>query len=243
MNTERVNGEQTSVVEWGSDGPAKKLGWLAADRPVVRGAGFGLALTGFALVVLAQVLPWMSYESTPMEQDFPTTAGGHIEVGLDKLPYATEFVQVGWFALLATVAVALVIGAERRRVVAALGVGLAAGQIALLVGLIYSMLHTPRYLILGARVLPGSTDTVPTQLGLGVYCAFAAVVLFAGALLLAGGAWRRPGPAAVDETEEADEVDGSLRPPADLTVTPLPGHDQSVWSNRETGMPGETGRR
>ena len=235
MSTERVNGEQTNVVEWGSDGPAKRLDWLAAERPVLRGAGVGLAVAAFVLVVIAQVLPWMGYNSTPLEQDFPTMSGGHIDVGLAKLPYATEHLQLAWVALLAAVAVALVIGPERRRVVVALGLGIAAGQVALLAGLTYNMLHTSRYMILGARVLPGTTDTVPTQLGLGVYCAYAAVVLFAGALLRAAGLRRRPHEDA-DGYEETgtDEPGAALRPPADLTVTPLPAADHAVWSDRES---------
>jgi hypothetical protein len=207
----------------------RKLDWLDAERPVLRGAGFGLAAAGFVLVVLAQVLPWMSFNSSPLEQDFPTATGGHIEVGLAKLPYATEFLQLAWVALLATVAVALVIGAERRRVVMALGLGLAAGQVALLAGLTYSMLHTSRYMILGARVLPGTPDTVPTQLDLGVYCAYAAVVLLAGALLLAGGLRRQPA-----HHEEHEDTDTGLRSPADLTVTPIPVKDQSIWSDRDS---------
>jgi hypothetical protein len=236
MSTERVNGEQANVVEWGSDGPAKRLDWLAAERPVLRGAGFGLAVAGFVLVVLAQVLPWMAYDSTPLEQDFPTMSGGHIEVGVAKLPFATEYLQLAWVALLAVVAVALAIGPERRRVVVALGLGLAAGQVAMLAGLTYTMLHTSRYLILGARVLPGTPDIMPTQLALGVYCAYAAVVLFAGALLLAGG-FRRRSPDDEEPYAEADPAvpDTGLRPPADLTVTPIPAPDhQSVWSDRDS---------
>jgi hypothetical protein len=104
--------------------------------------------------------------------------------------------------------------------------------VALLAGLTYNILHTSRYMVVGARVLPGTSDTMPTRLSLGVYCAYAAVVLFAGALLLAGGAWhRRPGNLS-DETD-VDDPDPGLQSPADLTVTPIPANDHAVWSDRE----------
>src|SRR5215211_2167945 len=98
MTSEKINGEQPSTIEFGG-GAAERvrpLGWLAgerpaspegdgpddrpadgpADRPVLRGAGIGLALSGFALLLAAEWLPWLSQRTDPSEQDFPTATGG-----------------------------------------------------------------------------------------------------------------------------------------------------------------------
>jgi len=74
---------------------------------------------------------------------------------------------------------------------------------------------------------------VPTGLDIGVYCAFAALVLHAGGLLLAGGFWHRSGHHVSDE----ECGGGDERGPADLTVAPIPADDHAVWSDRDGRRP------
>lgn len=233
MSSERINGERPSTVEWGGGGPAEKLtgrfDMFATDRPLLRGAGFGLAVAGFVLLLISQVLPWMSYTTSFLEQDFPTGSGSRVELAYAELPMQTGFVELGWLALFAVVAVALVIGPAHRRIGVAAGLGLAAGQIALLVGLMYAISHASR--LVTGRAVAGRTPEVPTAPGLGIYCALAAAVLLVGALLLAGGAGRRPVEPEYVLADDA-EPDG-LRPPSDLTVTPIQTDDASVWSDRD----------
>jgi hypothetical protein len=220
---ERVNGE---TMEWGG-APAEKASWLDAGSPIQRGAGFGLAVAGFVLLVVAQVIPWMSYTTNFLNQDFPTASGGTTTLGAADLPFSTEYLNLGWLALLAAVATGLVIGRRHRRIVMAAGLGLAAGQVALLAGLVYGIMHpNPLY-----QPAFGGGGRLPTHVELGVFAAFAAVVCLAGALLLAGGFNHHQVP-----DEPADPEDDNAGP-ADLTVTPVPVEDVSVWSDRTDRRP------
>jgi hypothetical protein len=230
MSGEKINGERPSVIEWGGGGATTEkvgssLDWLTTDRPVIRGAGIGFALAGFGLLIAAEVLPWMSYATSTSQQDFPTSTGGRVTNGVAQLPVSTEMLNLGWLVLLATVATALAIRPPARRIVVAAGLGLAAAQVALLAGTTRGIEHTTST----SSVFRGGfvqTD-IPVQLELGLYCAYAAAGLFALALLLAGGLPRRLREADVVPEEEDDAG------PADLTVTPIPTSDPSVWSRRE----------
>jgi hypothetical protein len=224
--TERTNGERPDLhlntVEWGSADPA---GPSDGTGPVRRGAGFGLAAGGFVLLVVSQVLPWMSYARSVANQDFPTGAVGRVEVSYANLPFSTEFFDLGWLALFGLAAVALVIQPDRRRLLATAGLGLAAGQFALLVGLTYGILHTDRVY----TSTFGNAGPAQISLDIGVYCGYAALVLLAGALLFAGGFWHRSPHYATDE----EYADADERGPADLTVAPIPADDPTVWSDRD----------
>jgi len=223
--SEQTNGARpdlhVSTIEWGSD----RSGALRTGGPVQRGAGFGFAVAGFVLVVISQVLPWMTYTRSFANQDFPTGSLGRVEVSYTNLPFSTEFFNLGWLALFIVAAVALVIQPDRRRLVATAGLGLVAGQFALLVGLTYGILHTDR--IYAGNF--GSGGQIPTSLDIGVYCAYAALVVLAGALLLAGGFWHRAPHDAADEQSAGEDERG----PADLTVAPIPADDHTVWSDRD----------
>jgi hypothetical protein len=230
MSSERINGERPSVIEWGGGGAtAEKVGssldWLTTDRPVIRGAGIGCALAGFGLLIVAEVLPWMSYATSTTQQDFPSPTGGRVASGVAQLPVSTEILNLGWLVLLAAVATALAIRPPARRVVVAAGLGLVAAQIALLAGITRGIVHTTTT----SSVFRGGfvqTD-IPVHLELGLYCAYAATVLFALGLIFSGGLPRRLRQADVAPAEEDDAG------PADLTVTPVPTSDPSVWSRRE----------
>jgi hypothetical protein len=181
---------------------------------VIRGAGIGFAVAGFGLLIAAEVLPWMSTANGAAQQDFPTT---RVETGVASLPLSTETFNLGWLVILIAVATALVVRPPVRRVLVAAGLGLVAGQIALLAGLTRGIEHTSL-----------SGVEVPVQLELGLYCAYAAAALFAVALLLAGGV-----PGRLRDAEAVSE--GRDTGPADLTVTPIPAADPSVWS-RDSGI-------
>jgi hypothetical protein len=224
MSRERINGEQPSTVEWGG-GAGDRLDWLATDRPVVRGAGIGCAVAGFGLLLAAQLLPWMSVTTSPLQQDFPTATGGRVDTGLAQLQVPHEMFNLGWLALLAVVATALVVRPPVRRLLVAAGLGLTAGQIALLAGITYAIKHNTSPLFRGGLVLQPDSSA----LGFGLYCAYAAIGLCMLALLLAGGV-----PARLrDHEPAADHQDADLRGPVDLTVSPLPSADPAVWSRHD----------
>jgi hypothetical protein len=234
MSVERVNGEHPNVIEWGGGGPATEkvggsLDWLTTDRPMIRGAGVGLALAGFGLLIAAEVLPWMSYATSASQQDFPTTTGGRVTNGVAQLPVSTEILNLGWLMLLAAVATALAVRPPVRRVVVAAGLGLAAAQVALLAGITRGIAHTTAM----SSVFRGGfvQNEIPVKLELGLYCAYAAVALLALALLLAGGV-----PHRLRETEAAAPDEEDDAGPADLTVTPVQSGDLSVWSRRESDI-------
>jgi hypothetical protein len=243
MTSEKINGEQPNIIEFGGgaverlrpldwlsgERPASPEGDSPADRPLLRGAGIGLALSGFGLLLAAEWLPWLSQHTDPSEQDFPTATGGRIEQDVTQLGTSADILHLGWLALLGVVAVALVIRSPTRRVVAAGGLGLAGGQLALLIAIAHGILNQQRQVI-NSRFTPVGVVRVSGELELGFCCAVAALVLLAGALLLAGGAWR-PRPRVAPDP--ADQEPGALAAPTDLTVSPVTPSDPSIWSNRE----------
>jgi hypothetical protein len=222
-----MSDEQPGTIKWGAS-EEKGPPWLATDRPVTRGAGLGCAVVGFGLLVAAEVLPWASLTTTPIQQDFPTGTGGRMEYGITELPFSTEMFNLGWMIVLAAVATALVLRSPARIAVAAAGLGLIAGQVALLVGLTRAIQHNGVFRGTFLR-----NTELPVQLEVGLYCAYAALALFAVALLLAGGVPRRlrgPDP----EPDEAGPADLTVTPagPADLTVTP----DPTAWAQRQAEL-------
>jgi len=234
MSVERINGEHPNVIEWGGGPATEKVGgsldWFTTDRPMIRGAGIGLALAGFGLLIAAEVLPWMSYATSASQQDFPTTTGGRVTSSVAQLPVPTEILNLGWLILLAAVATALAVRPPVRRVVVAAGLGLAAAQVALLAGITRGIEHTTTM----SSVFRGGfvQNEIPVKLELGLYCAYAAAALFVLALLLAGGV-----PHRLRETEAAAPDEGEDDAgPADLTVTPIQAADPSVWSRRESDI-------
>jgi hypothetical protein len=231
MSTDRINGEQLNTIEWGSRSPAsERLEWLTTDRPVIRGAGIGCALAGFGLLIAAEMLPWMSTPTTSVQQDFPTATGGRIEVGIVQLAFPTEIVNLGWLVILATVAVALAVRPPVRRIVVAAGLGLVAGQFAMLVGITRGILRTTNSAVFRGGFI--QTTDVPVQLEIGLYAAYAAAALLALALLLASGLPRR----LRDPDLRVGEADPVGTGPVDLTVTALPATDPTVWSRREADI-------
>ncbi|NJC68966.1 hypothetical protein HC031_04375 [Planosporangium thailandense] len=226
MDVEQQTGtEQPSVVEWGG-GPVDRPGWFGSGRSTTV-AGLGCAFVGFALLLAAELLPWVSVRTSALGQDFPTVGGGRIGYGIAELAAYTGMFNFGWLIVLAAVATALALRPPARRVAVAAGLGLVAGQLALLVG----VTHGVRNVIQSRGGLTGGSGQL-VESGAGMYCAYAALVLFAAALLVGGAPVRLRRSTGVAEEPE-------LPGPADLTVTPAPpGHpvpppavaDPSVWS-------------
>jgi hypothetical protein len=220
-----MSSEQQSIIEGGGGPgrldrftPGRPAGRFTAGRAAGFGVGLGCALAGFALLLAAQVLPWISVRTTPLQQDFPTSTGGRLERGLGELLVPTDMFNLGWLVVLAAVATALAVPPSARRVVTAAGLGLVAGQLALLVGLTRGIQDN------GALRGGFPQIAVPVNLEAGLYSAYGALVLFVLALVLAGGVpgWlRRSGPTSAPAAPAG---------PADLTVTPAPPVDPTVWS-------------
>jgi hypothetical protein len=220
-----MSSERPSVIEGG--GGESRLDWLGAGSPAVRGTGLGCALAGFGLLIAAQLLPWVSVTTNPLQQDFPTSTGGRLERGLGELILPTDIFNLGWLIVLAVVATAVAVRGSARRALVAAGLGLVGGQLALLVGVTQGIKRNGIF----RSTLPQTG--LASQLEPGLYCAYAALVLFALALLFAGGIPGRLGRSAAASSDvAADQVQPAG--PADLTVTGVPPADPALWSKPQT---------
>ena len=210
--------ETLTTVEWGSPAVERaarrrwrpRIGWPRAGPG---SAALSCAVVGFALAVAAQLLPWMTVEFgvEGLNQAVP------VDIGLDLLvsvPAALVY-QLVWPPLLGLVGAALVVARRRRRVVAAAGLGVAAGQVAVLAGLVRAIRYGAGVYSFGPNGVRTANQLPPITLGPGVYFGFAAVLLVALALVFAMGTRLRRGGVPPNE----DEPDAG--PPPDLTVTPL----------------------
>jgi hypothetical protein len=215
-----------TTLEWGGVDEHRARWW---DRVIGRAgepgralapAGVGVAVVGFALVLAAQVLPWMDLTATSAAEAARQQTG-RTTLGLDQLgTWALFAYQVGWMLLLATVCVALVVEPAPRRIVGAAGIGFAAAQLAVVVGLTSTVQDG------GGVFRLSDADAAGVGLGEGVYCAYAAVLLLSAAILLAG---RRPGrrvaaaqPRSGRYRRIVADDEETAGGPIDLTVTPLP---------------------
>jgi hypothetical protein len=197
---------------WVAAAPA----WVAAPEPVREPGrlslpGLAVAVLGFVAVLYAQIAPWGHV--APRGE----TPGVTIqELNLEQLGSTqTVFYSLGWMLLLALVAVVLVAGPPLRRIVSAAAVGIAAGQLALLVGILQTIDRV------GAETLGRGSDIanlIRVTPGAGLYAAFAGVVLLATSVAAAQltGRYQRATPVG---RYEADEP-GQPGAPADLSVTP-----------------------
>lgn len=202
----------------------------------------GCTVAGFGLILAAELLPWLTISLSPAQTDFPTGRTGRIRFGLDQLgSWELLLYNLGWTILLILVAVTLGVPGRWRGVTAAAGLGAAAGQLAVLVGLAAAVRHGGG---VASRTEPLQPDSA---LGPGVYAAFAAIALLAVALLMA--AWpgwsdavrrfavgsRSQEPAGAGPTGAAPATPAAAAPgwgsgepaaghPSDLTVTRAEPH-------------------
>ncbi|MFC8845648.1 MULTISPECIES: hypothetical protein [unclassified Micromonospora] len=203
-----------TVVEWGGPEPTppgrvgRPLSRLGRDRriPLVA-AGLG-AVAAFASLVGEWLV--MTVPTGGPEGDTLRVPGGVSDVGGFGLGYL-----VGLFALVAAAALALRGSTAVRHDARVAGLALSAALVGVLVATSFSLDDS------GRRGLYSSEDGFQVEYGRGLVAAFAACVLLAVALHLAGRAdAERPDESAPgEEHPPAEETD--LPPaPADLTVQP-----------------------
>jgi hypothetical protein len=218
----------TDTVEWGrEDGRAGGRRGLTLSTPPrnPRAVTGGLAVLGFVLVLVGEVLPWLELKPTGdagERGEFPANLDASMRLA-DVALWQTPAYYIGLTALLALAALALA-GRPRARLGAATAaVGVAAGQTALLAGLHASIQDGGQVTGLFGRMPEGIAEF---SVGDGFYSATVGILLVAGAAALAArwsAAPTRPtaadagngprDPAEVAPAEWADQ-------PADLTVAP-----------------------
>lgn len=230
-------------VEWGGGsggGAVPGAGRAVRDAARARSQrlAVGCALAGFGALIAAELLPWAVVQlGTPGAEGEAPGGRGRIEVGLDQIgAWPVLVYHVGWSAIFALTAAALVAGGARR-VIAAAGIGAAGGQLALLVGLARAIGHGAGTVGGGLMIRVGEDDLPPITYAPGLYCAFAATALVLCALALSGGVPDRElgrGVAGPDDDADSGPTWGRRHDddleagPPDLTVTSLGSYDEPV---------------
>lgn len=200
------------TVEWGEERPTNWVDRLLGQpdevgRRRISGPALGCAVVAAALVLAAQLTPWMIISRVGPGGDGSPITGD--EIHLDAISDFTLLgYYFGWLVLLGLVGLALVVEPGVRRPVVAGGLGWAVALFMIVVGL------TRRVFTGGS---PYSINAPETTSGPGLFFGVAAVILAAAALALAG--WQ-PGTAGGGRPRPAVEPDVD-EGPADLTVTPL----------------------
>jgi hypothetical protein len=241
------------TVEWGSgERHARRLPALRLAVPRV--GGLALAAVGFALLVAAEIVPWATVQSTSTTSAAATLGSNSLAIGLDRVTSGSGYTyHLGAIVLLGAVGLVLTSPPARRRLLMGLALGVAAGQVLMVLAVTRTALRTfdtltvlsPSRSISGFQSgLSLQTDTgFRVVLGEGVYLASAAVLLLAAASVT-GGLLRRD--AVVEEPEPAPEAAPAAarrgsRPAAapgpaerdddrELTVTPLEPMDESYFA-------------
>ncbi|MBB5829893.1 hypothetical protein [Micromonospora carbonacea] len=203
-----------TVLEWGGSEPGppgrvgRPLSRLGRDRriPLVA-AGLG-AVAAFASLVGEWLV--MTVPTGGPEGDTLRVPGGVSDVGGFGLGYL-----VGLFALVTAAALALRGSAAVRHDARVAGLALSTALIGVLVAASLSLDDS------GRQALYSSEDGFQVEYGRGLVAAFAACVLLAAALYLAGRADAGPPAEGAPRAERptAEETD-ALPGPVDLTVQP-----------------------
>ena len=220
--------ETTTTVEWG-DASVEHAAPVRRWSPVRLGAsqlsrvGIGSAVIAFALVLAAQVLPWL----TVAQSAAPGLRGQNAidvvrDFTVDELR-ASHLVLVyglGLFALFGLAGVVL-FAPGRWRAVSAAGIGVAAAQLTILT----SIAHAATRGYSASDALPAPEQGFDYSFGPGLYCAFASTALIVVSLVVAGGLVRPR-----RRSDEATELveDSPDAPPVDLTVTPLGSYPDPI---------------
>jgi hypothetical protein len=216
--------DEGSTVEWGDtavdelDRPRWWRRWSAppdasgAARPRrLAPAALGCAAAGFALVLAAELLPWMRAELPAADPSLGATGRG-LELGIDQLnSWQVLIYNPGWTLVFAALAVALAAPPAWRRPVVALGLAACAGQVVLLLGLAKTVRH-------GGGLSDRISGDVSTTMDSGLYAAFAALLLLAGALVLCVWTPRRRDTGRASDAERGDGR--APAGPVDLRVLP-----------------------
>jgi hypothetical protein len=223
------------MVEWGSvERSRRRLPALRYSVPVL-GAPV-LAAAGFALLVVAEFVPWARIQVTGTTLRPGTASDGGLTITLDRVVAAEGFAfQLGAIVLLGGVGYALTCSTARRRVAMGTTIGVAAGQLLLTISIARAALRAFDTLSgLGLSDRTDSTFSVVT--GSGVFFAIAGVLLLTAAAVTAGtlypGARRRPLAAAPASDSPAMAEAAVIGPDGEreLTVSPMQPLDESYFA-------------
>jgi hypothetical protein len=233
--------DTVDTVEWGTQEPVTRPpGRLRSVVAATGGrrAGAVLAVVGVAVLIAAELLPWATLHLLPGATSaglspgtgfsFGRTNGDLVipdpavpslfTVGLDRLDSGTALVyRLGTVLLLAMVGAALLARPAQRRTALGLGLGVLAGQLVVVAGMVHSF----------GTVVPTSATgeafrsppvVTSTALQSGTLCAFVSLALLLAALLASAlpdrVRARLVGGVAEPAAERSDEE------PMDLTVEP-----------------------
>ena len=220
------------TVEWGSVEPARRRfpSWRLA---VPRAGAVALGVVGFGLLVAAEFEPWVTDTdvltgTTPRVTPFSSSL--RLSLGMETVGTPSLAYHLGALALLALLGLLLASPGDRRRLPLGLALGVAAGQLLIVVSVIRIVQRT-----LASTVTGGGQGFLLQQGGLrpdqvlasGAYLAVLGVLALAGAAVVAA-LWRREPARATPPTETADPV--AADEDRDLRVTPLEPLDDSYFA-------------
>jgi hypothetical protein len=213
----------SGTVEWGEDRPVRLLdrlfgnfggGGLRLNAPSVAGA-----VVATALFVAAELLPWMTVEQVVVTVNQPGTVFETRDVSLDSVGTGISTAYYG--GLLVLLSAFGLVQASRphaRRALTATGVGLSAGMLVLLVGIVRRAAEGGE---IGTTAQIGLSSVTSSSVGAGPYLAMAGVLMMAAAFVVGG--WRPSGPVrrpVIGKSQVDGDDDGEESGPIDLTVTP-----------------------
>jgi hypothetical protein len=227
------------TVEWGA---VERSGRRASPlwRAVPRLGALALAALGFALLAAAEFIPWARVEVTAGLGRVDTALNSGLSVTLDRVVSTEAFAfQLGTVALLGTVGYTLASSAARRRVAMGTTLGVAAGEVLLILSVSRSALHAFDTLS-GLGTVDRAEAGFNTVTGPGAYVAGAAVLLLSASAVTAGllqrGGWVEAPeavPAPPPPTTPPPAVEPIVYGPdgeRELTVSPLQPIDESYFA-------------
>jgi hypothetical protein len=205
-----------ATVEWGEDRPVRLIDRIFGDRatgPVSRLSlpAVAAGVISVALFAVAEVLPWISIQSSSVPGAFTPGLPNGRETSIEGVADGAVFAYyIGVVLLLMVVSAALVGRPHARRSLTATGFGLVAALLVVVLGLIAKAGEG------GDLALFYDVDATA---GSGPYVAIAAVAAAAAALALSG--WhphRAIGRRSAADVDDDDDSTGEPGP-IDLTVS------------------------
>lgn len=208
------------TVEWGS--PRARGRWFDRllapfGRRQARVTAAAAAGLGFALMLAAELLPWLRLGRITVPEDLQTTR----DFALAQL---NTLLVIGYHlslaGVLALTAIAVLGRPANRRLFGAAGVGWAAGHLVLLTGIYASVRRGGEF----GELVDGQSE-LPMSIGSGLYCAVGGLALLTVATVLVG--WLPEARDTPVRADEAEAVDDLLDPrvagePMDLSVSAIP---------------------
>jgi hypothetical protein len=174
-------------------------------------------VAGFGLVLAAQLLPWARINTGELVIDARNSLGAdQLTLGQLATLQVTGY-GLGWLLVFGGAAVLVVLPPSARRIGTAAALGLIAGQLVSVIGLVASVKSGGDFV----RLDPAFSKAV--SLGEGAYAGLAAIVLVTVAVLLANRRPRRSRATGAGPADGYQEIEDEPlgRGPIDLTVTPV----------------------